>query len=97
MGPLQVRGGVIRVRGAVAAFAMGSACRAMGVIHFEKARTDIDGLYAVINKLVVENEFADCIEINREEDMGIEGLRKAKQSYSPKRMVHKYEAILTRI
>lgn len=97
MDRLQVRGGVIRLGGEMAAFAMGSACRGMGVIHFEKARTDIDGLYAVINKLVIENEFSDCQEINREEDMGIEGLRKAKLSYFPKRMVHKYEAILTRI
>lgn len=97
MDKLQVRGGIIRMGGEATAFAMGSACRGMGVIHFEKARTDIDGLYAVINKLVVENEFIDCREINREEDMGIEGLHKAKLSYLPKRMVHKYEAILTRI
>ncbi len=96
MDRLKVRGGVIRIGGEVAAFAMGSAFRSLGVIHFEKARTDIDGLYAVINRLVVENEFADCREINREEDMGIEGLRKAKQSYFPKRMVKKYEVILTR-
>ncbi|MGI6298972.1 MAG: DUF2156 domain-containing protein [Saccharofermentanales bacterium] len=96
MDQLQVRGGVIRLGEEIVAFAMGSAARDLGVIHFEKARTDIDGLYAVINKLVVEHEFADCTEINREEDMGIEGLRKAKQSYVPKRMVKKYEALVTR-
>ena len=96
MDKLQVRGGVIRLGEEIAAFAVGSKWRDLGVIHFEKARTDIDGLYAVINKLVVENEFSDCSEINREEDMGIDGLRKAKQSYLPKRMIIKYEALLTR-
>ena len=93
---LTVRGGLIRIGGCIAAFAIGSVNRSTGIIHFEKARTDIDGLYAVINKLVIEHEFSDCVEINREEDMGIEGLRKAKQSYSPARMVRKYEAILIR-
>ena len=92
-----VRGGLIRVEGSVVAFALGSVCRSTGVIHFEKARADMTGLYAAINKLVVEREFADCLEINREEDMGIEGLKKAKQSYNPSRMIHKYEAVLTRI
>ena len=94
---LPVRGGVIRIGGSVSAFAIGSSCHSLGVIHFEKARSDIIGLYAAINKLVVEHEFTDCNEINREEDIGIEGLRKAKQSYNPIRMIHKYEAVLTRI
>lgn len=96
-GQVSIRGGVIRVGGSVAAFAMGSVCRSTGVIHFEKARTDMVGLYAAINKLVVEREFADCTEINREEDMGLEGLKKAKQSYNPSRMIDKYEVVLTRI
>ena len=92
---LSVRGGLIRVDGEIVAFAMGSRCRSTGMIHFEKAKTEMTGLYAAINKLVVEHEFSDCLEINREEDMGIEGLRKAKQSYGPTRMIHKYEAVLT--
>lgn len=94
---LPVRGGVIRIGGSVVAFAMGSTCRSTGLIHFEKAKTELVGLYAAINKMVVEREFLDCMEINREEDMGIEGLRKAKLSYIPSRMIHKYEAVLTRI
>lgn len=86
---------MIRIGGEVMAFAMGSRCRKTGIIHFEKARTELTGLYAAINKLVVEQEFSGCAEINREEDMGIEGLKKAKQSYGPTRMIHKYEATLT--
>lgn len=92
---LSVRGGLIRIDGEVVAFAMGSRCRSTGMIHFEKAKTEMTGLYAAINKLVVEHEFSDCQEINREEDMGIEGLKKAKLSYGPTRMIHKYEAVLT--
>ncbi len=64
-------------------------------VHFEKARGDIDGAYTTIN-----NAFANYIRekhphiayLNREEDMGIPGLRKAKQSYYPHHMVKKYKA-----
>ena len=66
-------------------------------VHFEKARTDINGVYAAVN-----NEFAKYIRskypeiryLNREEDMGIEGLRKAKKSYYPHHMIEKYWACL---
>lgn len=61
-------------------------------IHFEKAYGSINGAYAMINR-----EFARWIQkrhpqvkyLNREEDMGFEGLRKAKQSYYPCRMMEK--------
>lgn len=66
-------------------------------VHFEKALTDINGAYAVINC-----EFARYIRekhpqikfLNREEDMGIPGLRKAKESYYPHHMAEKYWAYL---
>lgn len=66
-------------------------------VHFEKARADVDGAYAAINC-----EFARHIRakyqgvkfLNREEDMGIEGLRKAKESYYPHHMVEKCWACL---
>ena len=44
----------------------------------------------MINKLFCEKAFADCEFVNREEDMGIDGLRKAKESYRPVRLVDKY-------
>ena len=62
----------------------------MAVVHVEKANPNIRGLYPMINKMFLENEFPDVDFVNREEDLGIEGLRKAKLSYYPDRFVEKY-------
>ncbi len=95
---LDVRGGSIRVGGRMVAFALGSLLNGdTAVIHFEKADAAFDGLYAAINKMVLDNAFPDVRFVNREEDMGIRGLRKAKASYGPIRMIHKYEAWLSRL
>jgi len=61
-------------------------------VYFEKADGDIPGLYPLMNQQMVENLLSDVAFINREEDMGIEGLRKAKLSYYPARFVEKYSA-----
>jgi len=98
MPDLAVRGGTIRIGGKMVAFSLGSLINPeTAVIHFEKAETNYIGLYAAINKLVLENEFPDVRWVNREEDMGMAGLRKAKESYGPVRMIRKYEALLARI
>ncbi len=61
-------------------------------VHFEKA-VDVDGAYAVIN-----NEFAkahsEFMQFNREEDLGLEGLRKSKLSYNPDKILMKYTAVM---
>lgn len=62
----------------------------MAVIHIEKANSNIRGLYPYINQQFLVNEFSDVEFVNREEDLGIEGLRKAKLSYYPIRFVEKY-------
>lgn len=88
-------GGAIRVDGKIEAFTMGEALTdETFCTHIEKANTDIIGSYAAIN-----NEFAiNCLSsykyVNREEDMGIEGLRKAKLSYYPAILLEKDIAIL---
>jgi hypothetical protein len=62
----------------------------MAIIHTEKADGDIRGLYTFINKAFVETNFTDVPFINREQDLGIEGLRKAKESYLPVKLEPKY-------
>ncbi|MDR1774084.1 MAG: phosphatidylglycerol lysyltransferase domain-containing protein [Clostridioides sp.] len=62
----------------------------MALIHVEKADPSIRGLYPFINQQFLVNQFPDVDFVNREEDMGLEGLRKAKLSYHPVRFVEKY-------
>lgn len=66
-------------------------------VHFEKARRDVDGAYAVINREFaqhIRNKYPEIKYLNREDDMGIEGLRKSKESYRPHHMVEKCWACL---
>jgi len=59
-------------------------------IHVEKANPDIRGLYNFVNQQFLINCFPDARYVNREDDMGLEGLRKAKMSYKPEFLVKKY-------
>lgn len=56
------------------------------VIHIEKAHMEYDGAYQAINNFFLKNCCADAVFANREQDLGIEGLRRAKESYKPIRM-----------
>ncbi|MBR2405711.1 MAG: DUF2156 domain-containing protein [Clostridia bacterium] len=83
-------GGLVRVDGAPVAFALGSPISdSVFDIHVEKALSAFSGAYAVINR-----EFAATLTqyafLNRENDMGIEGLRRAKLSYRPAEILKKY-------
>jgi len=92
---LQIRGGLIRLDGQVKAFTFGErTSKETMVVHVEKADPDIRGLFTAINKEFVSRECQDVIYVNREEDMGIEGLRKAKESYHPEFMLRKYNTIV---
>ncbi len=66
-------------------------------VHFEKARPDANGAYTVINyefARYIRDKYPEIRFLDREEDMGLEGLRKAKQSYKPHHMVEKCWACL---
>ena len=63
--------------------------------HFEKALPGVEGAYTMVNRefaRLVKAEFPDIVAFNREEDMGLEGLRKAKLSYHPDILLMKYFA-----
>ena len=89
--------GAILIDGKIEALSIGGRLGKKTVtVHVEKANTQMRGLYQAINNEFcrhVEREIKGIKYINREEDMGIEGLRKAKLSYHPTRMVEKYIAI----
>lgn len=83
-------GGIIRTAGRIVALTMGEKSGDdMFVVHFEKAFADVHGAYPMINQQFVKHELSNYTYVNREEDLGLEGLRKAKLSYHPAFMVEK--------
>jgi hypothetical protein len=75
------------------AFSIGSynTREKMAVISIEKGNSDIPGIYQVINQQFLLHSFGDAILVNREDDLGIEGLRQAKESYNPIGYARKYK------
>ncbi|MEN9919825.1 MAG: hypothetical protein RL662_2261 [Bacteroidota bacterium] len=81
---LGLKGGAIRVNGKIVAFTIGEKLTDdIFVVHVEKAFGEMNGAYTIINQQFVQHEASEFKYINREEDMGIESLRKAKLSYQP--------------
>ncbi|MEG1472638.1 MAG: phosphatidylglycerol lysyltransferase domain-containing protein [Christensenella sp.] len=93
---LNFRGCVVKIAGEVVAFSFGEQISEdTAIIHIEKARTDINGIFAYINNAFVKNVWSHCTYINRAEDMGVPGIRRAKQSYHPALMLEKYDVLLS--
>ena len=91
---LDFKGGLIRQNGTVIAFSIGEAQNdELFTVHIEKAMGDIQGAYAIINREFAKHNCAQYQYINREEDMGDAGMRKAKLSYQPEIVLEKYTAI----
>lgn len=87
-----VRMGGIYVDDKLEAFSIGSynAVEKMAIIHIEKANPDMRGLYQYINQQFLIHEFPEAEIVNREDDMGLPGLRRAKESYDPIGFARKY-------
>ena len=98
MEALGLEGLVLEEKGEVLAMAMGSRLSEDTFdIHFEKAREDVDGAYPAINQAFAAHlmdKYPTLRYLNREDDMGIEGLRKAKLSYYPDHLITKFWARL---
>ena len=98
MEALGIMGMLLVEDGEVLAMAMGSFLSPDTVdVHFEKALEDVDGAYPAINQAFaqwIHENYPQVRWLNREDDMGIPGLRKAKLSYCPDHMVEKFWARL---
>jgi uncharacterized protein len=88
---LDACGMAVYVEGKIVGFTIGEKVnKDMAIIHIEKGDANYRGVYAYINKTFAENYLSDVTFINREEDLGIEGLRRAKSSYNPIKLEKKY-------
>lgn len=88
---LGVWGLLLRINGEVSAFAVASQLNEeMGVLHFEKAFSRIKGLYQYFDNLCARRLLSDYRYINKESDMNVPGLAKAKKSYHPAMMIKSY-------
>ncbi len=85
---LKLKGGALFVGNELVAFTFGEQITEdTFAIHAEKALTHVHGAFTMINNLFAAHEASSFIYINREEDLGIEPLRKAKMSYNPVRLL----------
>ncbi len=88
-----LRGGTIRVDGEVIAYTVAEELTPdMMVIHFEKGKPGFKGVYQAINQLFLADAATGYAFVNREQDLGDEGLRKAKLSYNPVHFLEKCTA-----
>lgn len=94
--PLGLEGGALRIQGKIVGFTMGEmTTEDCFDVHFEKARPEINGAYPMtcreLTRMLMK-KYPQLKYMNREEDMGLEALRKSKLSYKPEMMVRKFSA-----
>lgn len=91
---LGIRGGVLEIDGHIVAFTLGVPLTGDTIdVLIEKADAEVEGAYPMINREFVRHACGEFTYIDREEDMGIEGLRRAKQSYYPTMFTEKFIAV----
>ncbi|MBU3204182.1 DUF2156 domain-containing protein [Clostridium algidicarnis] len=88
---LNLKGMAVYIDSEVVGFTLGEKLNdKLAVIHVEKGDINYKGIYSFINRTFIDKYFNDVEIINREQDLGIEGLRKAKLSYSPVKLEKKF-------
>lgn len=88
---LPVVGMAVYVNEQIVGFTFGEKVNAnMGIVHVEKGDAGYRGIYAFLTRTFAERYFASTTYLNRQEDLGMPGLRKAKQAYDPISLVKKY-------
>ncbi|HHW31244.1 MAG TPA: DUF2156 domain-containing protein [Clostridiaceae bacterium] len=88
---LNIKGIAVYIQDKIAGFTLGEIVNdKMGIVHVEKANPEYNGIYAFINNTMAKTYFSNVRYINRQEDLGIKGLRKAKRSYNPVILEKKY-------
>ena len=88
-----ILGGLLYVEDQLAAYTIGEAYTAQTLlIHFEKGSPDFHGSYQAISQQFLEHEGSNHLLVNREQDTGDQGMRKAKMSYHPVDFVKKFRA-----
>ena len=88
---VNIKGIAVYVDGKIVAFSLGEKLNDnLAVIHIEKGDMNYRGVYSFINKTFIDRCFSDVKIINREQDLGIDGLRKSKLSYHPLKLEKKY-------
>ncbi|MFT5875628.1 MAG: hypothetical protein ACI8WT_004622 [Clostridium sp.] len=91
MNLLNLKGVAVYVDGKVAAFSIGESLNEkLAIIHIEKGDRTINGIYSFIAKALIDKCFNNAEIINREQDLGIDGLRKSKMSYYPLKLEKKF-------
>jgi hypothetical protein len=89
---LEMAGILLRIDGCVSAIGLASRLTLdMGVLHFEKAFARVKGLYQYFDNQCARKLFIGTRYINKESDMNVPGLAKAKKSYYPVRMIRSYK------
>ena len=90
--------GIIRINDKISAVTFGEFAKTNSketvIVHVEKADDRIRGLYQAINNEFCKRLPRETVYVNREEDMGLENLRKTKLSYKPVKLAEKYTAVL---
>jgi uncharacterized protein len=93
--PLGLQGILVRIDDAVEAFAIASGLtQDIGVLSFEKARSEIKGLYQFLDNACAKQLFSSYRFINKENDMGLPGLAQSKRSYHPIEKIKSYKLTL---